>query len=59
MDREVTISYYDMYASKMDRYILETLRRKEDASMNIMGYAREYGFRPKHIDDITIEDLQL
>lgn len=59
MGRDIPISYYDMYASKMDRYILESLRKKEDASMSLMGYCREYGFRPKHIDATTIEDLQL
>jgi hypothetical protein len=55
----VPISYYDMYASKMDRYIIETLRRKEDASMNIMGYARQYGFRPKQIETDIDMDLGL
>lgn len=45
-DWDVPISYYDMYASKMDRYILESLRKKEDWSMSIMGYARSLGLRP-------------
>lgn len=46
MGRDKPISYYDFYASKMDRYMIETLRRKEDASMALMGYSREYGIRP-------------
>jgi SNF2 family DNA or RNA helicase len=45
-DRKVPISYYDMYASKMDAYIIESLRKKEDASMAIMGYARQFGIQP-------------
>lgn len=40
------ISYYDIYATKMDKYILEALRKKESASLALMGYAREYGIRP-------------
>jgi ERCC4-related helicase len=42
-ERKNTISYYDMYASKMDKYILTSLIRKEDASLSIMGYAKQYG----------------
>ena len=38
-----TISYYDMYASKMDKYIISSLRKKEDGSMALMNYARKYG----------------
>ncbi len=47
MGREVPISYYDMYASKMDRYMVQSLVKKEDASLKLMGYAREHGLRPE------------
>lgn len=40
------ISIYDMYASQMDKYILEKLRQKEDGAMALMGYARDKGLRP-------------
>ena len=46
LGREKPISYYDFYASKMDRYIIEALRRKEDAALALMGYPRSYGIRP-------------
>lgn len=46
-NREVPISYYDMYASKMDRYLISALIKKEDASMALMGYSREHGLRPE------------
>lgn len=55
--REIAISYYDQYCSKMDKYILNALIRKEDASMALMGYSREYGILPqryKNKDDDTI-----
>lgn len=45
--REIPISYYDMYASKMDRYMISALIRKEDASMKLMGYSRDLGLRPE------------
>lgn len=45
-ERQKPISYYDLFSSKMDKYILQALIRKEDASMALMGYAREYGIRP-------------
>lgn len=45
--RDVPISYYDMYASKMDRYLISALIKKEDASMALMGYSREHGLRPE------------
>lgn len=48
LERDLPISYWDMYASKMDRYILESLRKKEDASMALMGYSRNHGFRPNN-----------
>lgn len=41
--RDIPISYYDMYASKMDKYIISSLRNKEDGSMALMNYARKYG----------------
>lgn len=45
--RDMPISYYDMYASKMDRYLIQALIKKEDASMALMGYSREHGLRPE------------
>ena len=45
-ERKNSISYFDMYASDMDKYILKALIKKEDASMSIMGYARKYGILP-------------
>lgn len=47
MERDTPISYYDMFASKMDRYLISTLIKKEDASMALMGYVREHGLRPE------------
>jgi len=41
--REMPISYYDLYSSKMDRYILEALIKKEDASLALMNYQRSSG----------------
>ena len=41
--REEPIHYHDFYASRMDRTMVQTLIRKEDASMALMGYAREMG----------------
>ena len=46
-DRDIPISYYDMYASKMDKYLISTLIKKEDASTALMGYIRELGLRPE------------
>lgn len=43
MERDIPISYYDMFASKMDRAIVQALIRKEEASLALMGYARNYG----------------
>jgi len=43
MERQKPISYYDFYASQMDRYIINALIRKEDAAMSLMGYARKHG----------------
>lgn len=36
------MSYYDFFASKMDKYILQALIRKEDASSALMGYAKKH-----------------
>ena len=41
--RDVPISYYDMYASKMDKYIIKALIKKEDCSMALMNYSRDLG----------------
>ena len=46
-ERDWPISYYDLYASKMDRYILEKLINKEDAGLTLMNYSRTNGFRPE------------
>ena len=55
-ERDVPISYYDMYASKMDRYIITSLVKKEDASMALMNYSREFGiFGAKKTDDENAE----
>ena len=43
MDWDIPISYYDFFASKMDKYIVSSLIRKEEASLALMGYARERG----------------
>lgn len=48
---EVPISYYDLYTSKMDKYIIETLIRKEDASLALMNYSKEYGMMPQGIKE--------
>lgn len=47
MERQMPISYYDMYASKMDKYILKSLIRKEEGSMALMNYSRQYGILPQ------------
>lgn len=44
--RDGAVSYYDFFASKMDKYIISALRRKEDASMALMGYKRSAGIMP-------------
>ncbi len=44
--RDGAVSYYDFFASKMDRHIINALRRKEDASMALMGYKRSAGIMP-------------
>lgn len=52
MERKSPISYYDLYASKMDRYLLDNLIKKEEASLALMNYSRAYGMRP---DGLNIE----
>ena len=54
--RDMTISYFDMFASKMDKYILQKLIDKEDASLALMKYARENGMRPQGISEKTIDN---
>lgn len=44
--RDIPISYYDMYASKMDRHMLTALIRKDRAGLDLMGYAKTMGLRP-------------
>jgi len=46
-DNPMPVSYYDLYASKMDRYMVGTLVKKEDSSLRLMGYARRHGVRPE------------
>jgi SNF2 family DNA or RNA helicase len=41
--RNVAISIYDFFASNMDRYMINSLIRKEEGSLSLMNYAREYG----------------
>lgn len=57
--RNIAISYYDFYASKMDRYIMNALIRKEDASTALMGYARSSGVlsQPKDEPEDVIATL--
>lgn len=50
MGRDIAISYYDLYASKMDRYILDKLIAKEEASLALMNYARTNGMRPEGLN---------
>lgn len=49
--RDEPISHWDMYSSKMDRYIMQSLRKKEDGSLALMNYARSTGFRPTSEDE--------
>ena len=48
-----------MYASKMDRYILQSLLKKEDASLALMNYSRETGMRPDGLNIDRELDRQL
>lgn len=41
--RNGAISYYDLYASKMDKYILKSLIKKEEGSLALMNYAKKHG----------------
>lgn len=43
LGRQSPISVWDFYASQMDRMMVKTLVKKEDASMALMGYARDKG----------------
>lgn len=43
LGRNQPISYFDFYASQMDRMTINSLRKKEDASLALMGYARDKG----------------
>lgn len=56
-ERGATISYWDMYCSKMDKYILNSLRKKEEGSLALMGYARETGLRPstEEVDHVNAD----
>lgn len=45
-ERKLSISYWDLYCTKMDKYIMKRLRDKEEGSLALMNYARETGFRP-------------
>jgi len=56
LGRDVTISYYDFYSSKIDKYMLSTLIRKEDASIALMGYGREFGGRTKESMEVASVD---
>lgn len=54
LERRVTISMWDMYASKMEEYILKTLIKKEDAAIALLGYSRNKGVLAKgihHVED--------
>ena len=42
-ERKIAISYWDMYSSKMDKYIMRRLQQKEDSSLALMNYARSSG----------------
>lgn len=46
-ERKKPISYYDFASSKMDRYILDALLKKEDASLALMNYSRTMGILPQ------------
>lgn len=46
MDRTKATSYWDMYASQMDRIIVDALIKKEDAAMALLGYSRSLGMMP-------------
>lgn len=43
LGRNEPISYWDFYASQMDKTIINALRKKEDASRALMGYAQGRG----------------
>lgn len=47
MERSGAISYYDFYASKLDKYIMSSLRKKEESALALMNYSRSSGLRPE------------
>lgn len=52
MERQKPISYWDLYTSNMDKYMLDALIRKEDGAMALMGYSREYGIHGNKKEDL-------
>jgi hypothetical protein len=52
--RDKPISHWDMYVSKMDKHILDSLIRKEDSAMALMGYARKYGIHGNKEDVFNV-----
>jgi len=44
---DIPVSYYDFYSTKLDKHVLSSLIRKDDASLALLGYAREFGGRTK------------
>lgn len=58
-ERNGAISHFDFFASKMDRYIMNALIRKEDASTALMGYARSSGVlsQPAPADEDVVATL--
>jgi len=55
MGREMPIGYFDMYASKMDKIIIEALIRKEDAALALMGYSKKYGILNRELAEHQYE----
>lgn len=55
-ERDIPISYYDFFASKMDKYIISALIRKEEASLALMNYKRSYGmfYKPEETDALSL-----
>jgi hypothetical protein len=51
-ERKKPISYYDFACSKMDRYILDSLLKKEDASLALMNYSRSMGIMPSGTEQL-------
>lgn len=57
MERPIPLSVWDLYSSKMDKYILTSLIRKEDAAMALMNYSREHGIRGTERKSDDFSDL--